>query len=366
LPYIHQEREDTISVQDRRKTQPPCQCREAGHGETNTVTEGKQRKESLQDIILISGACVALFGLLCVTDANLFETMAKWLERYEPWQLDELVVVIVFLALALAVFSLRRWKELRQEIALRNRFQAELFKVNGELETRVKERTEGLLESRKRIAEQLKEREVLLREIHHRVKNNLAVIISLLELRSHYAEDQATQEAFKEMQDRIRSMALAHEMLYHSESLADVDISQYVETLLDHIVSSIGTITNPIDLRNEVKDFCFNIDTAISLGFLLTELVSNCVKHAFPDRADGQIRVSLESVAKEEFEMSVADNGIGMPEDIDLENPPSLGLNLVMVFVEQLHGEIEFLPKNGTEVQVRFKGVETRPRFDLP
>lgn len=212
----------------------------------------------------------------------------------------------------------------------------------------------------------LSEKEVLLREIHHRVKNNLAVIISLLAMRSHYAADEATQVAFQECQDRIYSMALAHETLYRSENLAELSASQYVETLLDHLDSSIGNVGKAIAFKKDVKNVSFDLDTAIPLGFILTELVSNGFKHAFPDRWEGEIRISLEPIGDKEFELIVADNGVGMPEHVDLGNPQSLGLELVRLFIDQLRGEVDIARENGTEVRIRFKDVKKSRRFDLP
>lgn len=210
----------------------------------------------------------------------------------------------------------------------------------------------------------LKEKEVLLREIHHRVKNNLSVISSLLSLRAHYSKDQAIQAAFHEIEDRIRSMALAHEMLYQSDSLAELDMKHYVGKLLNHLASSIIAPGRAIELKNEAANVSFGLDTAIPLGFLLTELVSNCFKHAFPDREKGEIRVSLDAIGEERFQLIVADNGIGIPADVDWENPPSLGLELVKIFVDQLHGESEITTDNGTEVRVRFKDVKKSRRID--
>ncbi|MFC1833099.1 PAS domain S-box protein [Thermodesulfobacteriota bacterium] len=212
---------------------------------------------------------------------------------------------------------------------------------------------------RKMAEEQIKaslaEKEVLLREIHHRVKNNLAVINSLLSAQSQYARDDFHRQMFKNSQDRVRSMSLAHEVLYQSESLADVRGSDYIGNLVDHLVVSLSGLGKIIDVKKEMEDVSFGLKTAIPLGFLVTELFSNCLKHAFLDRNEGEIKVFLKSVNKNEFELVIKDNGIGMPEDVDLKNPTSLGLDLVDTFVEQLKGEIEVRRDAGTEVRIRFK-----------
>ena len=214
---------------------------------------------------------------------------------------------------------------------------------------------------RKRAEEQIKaslaEKEVMLREIHHRVKNNLAVMSSLLILRSEYSTDKAPQELFRDMEARIRSMAVAHEILYESENLAHLSVSDYVGNLLDHIVFSHGSVGPYVALDKEIEEVSFGLDTAIPLGFILTELVSNCLKHAFPDGKEGRVGVSLRSVKEHEFELIVADNGCGIPESIDWKNPQSMGLELISTFVEQLHGLVEINRNEGTVVRIRFKEI---------
>ena len=203
----------------------------------------------------------------------------------------------------------------------------------------------------------LKEKEVLLREIHHRVKNNLAVIGSLLTLQSGYATDDVHKKMFENTEARVRSMALAHELLYQSESLADIRSGEYIGNLVDHLIATANYIGAIINVKKEMEDVSFSLNTAIPVGFLVTELVSNCLKHAFTDRIEGEIRVSLRSVGDQEFELIVKDNGVGMPEDVDFENLTSLGLDLVDTFVEQLKGKLEIRGDEGTEVRVRFKEI---------
>jgi two-component sensor histidine kinase len=348
-------REDVVTGQDRGKDQCSHEGQEVGHGISRTSKEATPRKRTAQDIILILVASVVVLALLVATDIDVFEILSEWSQQYEPWELDEIFTLLIFLAFALTVFSLRRWRELREEVTLRERLQEELVEANEELETRVEERTAELVESRKRITAQLKEREALLSEIHHRVKNNLAVIVGLLDLRSYHVTDPATQAAFREFQDRIHAMALAHEMIYQSENLAEVNIGQYLGILMDNAVASVCIIEKAIDLKKEVENISFGLDVAIPLGILVTELVSNSFKHAFPEQREGEIRVSLECIGEKEFQLIVADNGIGMPEDVDPEHPQSLGLDLVHILAEELDGEVEFSSDVGTHVRVRFK-----------
>ncbi len=206
----------------------------------------------------------------------------------------------------------------------------------------------------------LKEKEVLLREIHHRVKNNLAVMSSLLSLQSEYTADEVHKKMFEDTQARVRSMALAHELLYQSESLAGVNCSEYIGKLMDHLLVSTGSGGKVINVKRDGGDVLLSLNTAIPVGFLITELASNCLRHAFPDRSEGEIRVSLRSVGEQEFDLVVKDNGVGMPEDVDLENPKSMGLDLVDTFVTQLHGQIEIRRDKGTEVRIRFQEAKEK------
>ena len=213
------------------------------------------------------------------------------------------------------------------------------------------------------IRESLEEKEVLLREIHHRVKNNLAIIHSLLSLQSDYANDEIHRRMFEEAQDRVGSMALAHELLYQSENLAHVSVKDYVESLIDHLITSIGTLRAGISVVEEIENVSFGLDTAIPLGFILTELGSNCLKHAFTEESlKARITISLRSTGDGEFELSVDDNGIGIPTQFAVEDPKTLGLQLVRKFVRQLYGEIQIVADQGTSVRVRFKEAKKKSR----
>jgi PAS domain S-box-containing protein len=203
----------------------------------------------------------------------------------------------------------------------------------------------------------LAEKEVLLREIHHRVKNNLAVINSLLSLRASYANHKTPQEMLDEVGTRIRSIAAAHEILYRTENPADLSVRDYIENLVSHITVTHSTVGQNVSLHYEIEDVSFGLSTAIPLGFLLTELVSNCFKHAFPAQTEGKISIILHPFSQTEFELVVADNGIGLPADVTPEKPTSMGFDLITTFVEQLDGEIKVNRNNGTEVRIRFKDI---------
>jgi hypothetical protein len=204
------------------------------------------------------------------------------------------------------------------------------------------------------IRDSLKEKEVLLREIHHRVKNNLALVVSLLSLQSLHTTGKSMDEIFRDLQDRIRSMAVAHQMLYRSENLAYLYADAYVSELVDHLMFVHRTSTASISVIKNIDEITFGLDTAIPLGLLVTELVSNCLKHAFPAGARGEITVAVTKRQGDQVELLVRDNGVGLNEQIDLNAPRTLGLDLVGAFVQQLEGELTIHRHEGTEVRVVF------------
>lgn len=213
-----------------------------------------------------------------------------------------------------------------------------------------------------RIKTSLKEKEILLREIHHRVKNNLAVISSLLRLKSRFAPEDM-RSMFEDALDRVKAMAIAHEKLYQSENLATLDIGDYVESLVEHLFLSSGCSEASIALKKNIEPLSLGLDTALPLGLLLTELVSNCLKHAFPNDGRGEVEIVLRSAGSRQYELVVRDNGVGIPDHVDFRNPGSLGLELVDNFVKQLHGTLEIDGKKGAEIRVRFR--EKQRRFFL-
>ena len=203
----------------------------------------------------------------------------------------------------------------------------------------------------------LKEKEVLLREIHHRVKNNLAVISALLTLQSQFGPDDV-RKMFESVQDRIRAMAIAHEKLYQTENLAALNVDEYTNTLVDQLFGSYRGLATRVTLRTEIERISLGIDTAIPLGMIVTELVSNCLKHAYPEGRDGEVAISIRAVGKQEYELIVSDQGVGMPGDGDRKDAKSFGLDLVCALVDQLNGHMEICGINGTDVRIRFREVK--------
>lgn len=200
----------------------------------------------------------------------------------------------------------------------------------------------------------LREKEVLLREIHHRVKNNMQIISSLLRLQSRTVKDKEIVEKFKESQNRIRSMALIHEKLYQTEDLTRINFAQYVRSLTVHLFHTYRVNPNVIKMITEVKDVYLDINRAIPCGLVLNELVSNALKHAFPDNKKGAVRVKLFTGKQKKNKLIVSDNGIGLPPDVNFREPETLGLQLVNDLVRQVDGTIRLERTSGTAIHITF------------
>ena len=202
----------------------------------------------------------------------------------------------------------------------------------------------------------LREKEILLRELHHRVKNNLQVISGLLDLQARSSGNPELIEMLNESQRRIRSMALIHEQLYASKDLARIDIVGYVRALSQELFQAYKIDRRKIDLIVQIDgDVCVDISKAIPCGLILNELVSNSLKHAFPGDGPGELRIIIHKTKNKELEIIVRDNGLGLPDDVDIHQPRSMGLYLVNGLVKkQLEGQIEARRDNGTEFRIKF------------
>jgi two-component sensor histidine kinase len=200
----------------------------------------------------------------------------------------------------------------------------------------------------------LKEKEVLLKEIHHRVKNNLQIISSLLNLQSHYIQDPKALEMFRESQDRLKSMALIHEMLYQSKEIAKIEFNEYVRNLLSMVYRSHSPTSKAIKLDVQVDPVFLSMDIAVPVSLILNEMVSNSLKHAFKERNAGLVEIHFKKEKNGRFLLVVSDDGVGLPRDFSLENTPSLGLRLVKILTAQLRGNLTFRSEIGTELRVDF------------
>lgn len=201
----------------------------------------------------------------------------------------------------------------------------------------------------------LREKEVLLKEIHHRVKNNLQIITSLLNLQSAQFKDPEASAMFRESQSRVRSMALIHEKLYQSKDLARVDFDAYVRDLMVYLFRSYASNPDQIRTTIEMRGMFLAIDTAIPCGLIISELVTNTLKYAFPDGKRGELYLGLGPIESGDLRLQVRDNGVGFKEDFDWRESDSLGLQLVSTLTSQLHGTIEVNGQGGTSFVITFQ-----------
>jgi two-component sensor histidine kinase len=203
----------------------------------------------------------------------------------------------------------------------------------------------------------LKEKEVLLREVYHRVKNNFQIIASLLNLQSQSIHDEQDLKLFKESQDRLRMMSLIHEKLYQSKDLTSIDFADYIRTLATQLFHSYNADPTCINLSIQAEKVSLAVDSAIPCGLIINELVSNSLKYAFPPgwNGKGTIEVALHHKQDGQIELSVADNGVGLPENFDIQKTQSLGLHLVTILSEdQLHGKLDVFRGKGAKFVVLF------------
>ncbi|NET85014.1 MAG: PAS domain S-box protein [Moorea sp. SIO1F2] len=200
----------------------------------------------------------------------------------------------------------------------------------------------------------LTEKEVLLKEIHHRVKNNLQIISSLLRLQSRQVEDPQALSLFKDSQHRVQSMALIHQQLYQSPNLAQINFGKYIQTLTNNLFRSYGINRQTIALNIEVTTAPLTIDVAIPCGLIINELVSNSLKYAFHEHKEGKIEISLSSDQQGQLILTVSDNGIGLPDNLDFQSTKSLGLSIVRNLTAQLGGNIILDCRQGTRLKINF------------
>jgi PAS domain S-box-containing protein len=201
----------------------------------------------------------------------------------------------------------------------------------------------------------LREKDILLREIHHRVKNNMQVIIGLLDLQASSSGNPELMEMLNKSQSRIRSMALVHEKLYASKDFTRINLAGYLRTLSQDLFQSYKINPGKIDLIIQTDGVYVDINKAIPCGLVLNELISNVLKHAFPGDRQGELQIIIREEKNTEMEIVVRDNGMGLPDDVDINQPRTMGLNLVNGLVKkQLKGQMEVRRDNGTEIRIKF------------
>jgi two-component system, sensor histidine kinase PdtaS len=214
----------------------------------------------------------------------------------------------------------------------------------------------------KEIKSSLKEKEYLLREIHHRVKNNMQIISSLLNLQTKYVNDVEAIDVLQESQNRVKSMAMIHEKIYQSNDLEEINFTDYIKSLISNLIHTYNIDQNLVKSTFKIENITLNMETAVPCGLIISELVSNSLKYAFPNKMHGEILISLKSI-EDVYELTIKDNGIGLPKGLDLNNLESLGLLLVKILTEQIEGELIINTKNGTEFKILFKELGYKKRF---
>lgn len=262
----------------------------------------------------------------------------------KPFYLQWWFLVLSFFLVIVSIVVFLRWRTNR------------LHNAKLALESTVLERTEQLKAS-------LSEKDVLLKEIHHRVKNNLQVISALLEMQRSRIKDHKTKEAISESQNRVLSIAFIHQNLYQHEDIKSVEVRSFVNELVKHIHSVFSRDDREVKVENHIPETFLDIDTAVPLGLITNELLTNSYKYAFNSRADGKIELSLILEEIGSYKFIYTDNGIGLPTGIDLATVNTLGLRLVRQLCKQLCGKLHYLNQNGCRFEFTLKDYETRSKM---
>lgn len=205
----------------------------------------------------------------------------------------------------------------------------------------------------------LKEKDWLINEIHHRVKNNLQMVISLLNAQSEFLNNPTALNAIRESRERMQAIALIHQKLYEVDNSTEVNMRSYINELVDCMKSGLADIDR-INFNVDVDNVGLDISQSVPLGLILNEAITNAVKHAYPKNQKGLIQISLKQHDMAQLQLKVIDNGKGLPESIDAEHSNTLGLQLIKLFSEQIDGNLFFLNRNGLEIILNFKVAEYR------
>ncbi|MBU0485532.1 MAG: sensor histidine kinase [Proteobacteria bacterium] len=241
------------------------------------------------------------------------------------------------------------------------RIENNLLKSRKKLETEVEER----IKAERQIKSSLDEKELLLIEIHHRVKNNMQIVSSLLKLQCRQTDDPHVIEILNESQNRIQAMALIHETFYQPGNLTTISIREYIKNMAINLFDTYAIDPERIQLITEFEGISMGIDTATPCGLIINELITNCLKYAFPNKRPGKINITVKKdPLLKEFQLIVQDNGVGLPRDLDIYHTKTLGLQLVVnLTTNQLQGSVEVHRAIGTTFIISFKELEYKRRI---
>ena len=205
----------------------------------------------------------------------------------------------------------------------------------------------------RRIRDSLKEKEVLLQEVHHRVKNNLQVISSILNLQSSYVKDEKTLEVLRESQQRIKSMSFLHETIYRTADFSKLEFTNYLRSIASNLIQSYRTSETQIIFEDNMETVFLNLDQSIPCGLIVNELVSNALKYAFKGRKKGRLKINLNETDNI-VNLMISDDGVGLPKEFNYDKTDSLGIQLVYALIEQLDAKMEVTNKKGASFSISF------------
>ena len=235
----------------------------------------------------------------------------------------------------------------------------EINKIDNKYLQKIKEANQALVLKNSEQKSLIKEKEVLLKEVHHRVKNNLQVVTSLLSLQARHTNDPQSEKLFKNCQYRIKSMSMIHEMLYKSQDLSRINYVEYINKLIAELVVSMKGVEHNIEINIEVEELKLSLETSIPLGLLVNEIITNSLKYGVIGDAPGHIYFKMKKKDSNNYEILIGDNGIGFSEDINFENTTTLGLKLVNRLITQLRGSIEKVKEmKGTNYVIMFQEID--------
>jgi len=201
----------------------------------------------------------------------------------------------------------------------------------------------------------LAEKEILLKEVHHRVKNNMQIISSILKMQERQVQDPVLKIVLEESQNRIRSMALIHENLYRNENLANIHFANYVKSLAGNLARSFSEQHGKVTFNYDIEDVYLPLDIGIPCGLIINELISNSFKYAFTAKDSGKITINLKQLDEQSFRLQICDNGVGLPEPIDFEKSGTLGMKIVTKLVQQIEGTMKYAFAHGAKFTIEFK-----------